>query len=174
MHLALAHGHAQCIAELSIAAHRAHDIRVFRMSKFPWDTIETFPHPNTGALLPEWAVSTVGTTKVEMSMNDARIWRELPREQWLAVMLSNRNNAKTDRTGGMQRILTVLFGFGKPADPAGNLMLVRVHFDIIRMASNLRGPDSEHFKQAMILIEQTFKELGIKPDSNFYDEVHRN
>jgi hypothetical protein len=109
-----------------------------------------------------------------MSMSDTRIWKELPREQWMPVMLANQNSAKMDCTRGLKRTLTVLFGFGKPNDPSGNLMMVRIHFDLMAMAQNLNGPDSQHFKQVMAMIGLTCKELGIKPDSNFYDQVRRN
>lgn len=56
-----------------------------------------FRHPETGAEMPEWAVSTVGTTRVELSMRDERIWQELPREDWLGVLASPVTNAKMDR-----------------------------------------------------------------------------
>jgi hypothetical protein len=147
----------------------------FLHMEFPWDSVDEFPHPGTGEPMPAWAVSVVGSTKVEMSMSDERIRKEHAREEWLAVMLSNRNAAKISRVAdGTGRTVTVLFGFGSPNDPMGNLMLFRVHFNLVALAENTQGPEMEHFKRALIMLVETYKELGIKLDSNFHDQVRLN
>ena len=144
------------------------------MKNFPWDKITNIQHPKTGETLVEWAVSTVGTTKVEVSMSDEIIWRVISREQWLQVMLSNRNTAKMDKKGRLNGTLTILFGCGRPNDPLGNLILLRLHFDMLAMAKNMKGPDAEHFKRAMILVGETFKGLGLKPDPDFAKRMGGN
>ena len=148
-------------------------IRLFM--NIPWDRIEEFSHPETGELRPEWAVSTVGSTTFEMSMRDERICKEVPREEWLPVMLSNRTHARIFRVGqDTRRTVTVIFGFGSPNDPIGNLMLVRVHFDTRIMAENPHGPDAEHFAKAVAMISHHYLHLGLKNDPDFYEKARRN
>ena len=143
--------------------------------EFPWDTFETFPHPETGELLPEWAVSTVGGTTIEMSVNDRRIWRVLPREQWLVVLLAKRNQGKIDRAEqGTQRIITVLFGFGSPDDPIGNLMFVRLRFDLLALVKDPNGPAAQHLAKAMACIAKAWIDLGLKMDPDFYERTRLN
>ena len=141
------------------------------MLDFQWDSFTTFPHPQTGEPLVEWAVSTVGTTKVEMSMSDAKIWEAIPRKQWLGVMLAANSNAKMDRSGG---VWTVLFGFGCPNDPAGNLMLVRVHSDFDTLKTKPESPDAQQFARATRAIILMFQKLGIALGSNFDDKTRSN
>lgn len=141
------------------------------MLNLPWDTIQMFRHPETGLEMPEWAVSTVGTTSVELSMCDERIWRELPKDEWLGVMAAPVSNAKMNR---IQDAWVTLIGFGRPGDPAGNLMLVRVRSDLRTLTTNPRSPDAEHFARITKVLMMTLHALGIQPDQNMYDRMANN
>jgi hypothetical protein len=127
------------------------------MFNLQWDAVQMFRHPQTGAEMPEWAVSTVGTTTVELSMRDERIWRELPREEWLGVMASPVNNVKMNR---IDDAWVTLIGFGRPNDPAGNLMFVRVRSYLGILANSPRSPDAEHFARVTKLVMTTLQCTG--------------
>jgi len=87
-----------------------------------WDNPKFFTMPN-GTLAVQYALSDRGGVVVECSMHDATIRSMLPMAYWLPVFSATIDNAKIDRIGGK---LVVLFGFGKPNDPGGNLVLYRV------------------------------------------------
>ena len=141
------------------------------MLDLPWNIFRTFDNPATLEPLIEWAESTVGTTRIEVSMNDNRIWNELPREEWLGVCLAPMNNAKMDSS---PTALTFLFGLGAPSEPAGNLIYIRIHADFAFIAQNKSNPAAQHFgrgiKSAMLLMKQ----LSIEPDSNMRDYFRSN
>lgn len=139
------------------------------MLDLQWDSFSTSKHPP--GELPEWAVSTVGSTKVELSMRDERIWRELPREQWLGVMLAPQNNVKMGRIHGAW---VTLFGFGRPNDPAGNLMFIRVRSDLETLTTQPGSPDAQQFARATKAIFMTMQGLGISPDSSMLDYMRGN
>lgn len=130
-----------------------------------------FRHPETGLEMPEWAVSTVGTTSVELSMRDERIWRELPREEWLGVMAAPVSNAKMSR---IQDSWVTLIGFGQPNDPAGNLMFVRVRSDVRTLTATPRSPAAEHFARITKTLMTTLHALGIQLDQSMYDQIEKN
>jgi len=87
-----------------------------------WDKQEFFTMPN-GATAFRYAVSDRGGIVVEFSMHDPTIRSMLPLVFWLPVFNAAIDNARIERIGGK---LVVLFGFGKPTEPCGNLVLFRI------------------------------------------------
>lgn len=59
-----------------------------------------------------------------------------------------------------------VIGFGRPSDPAGNLMFVRVRSDHQTLTSSPRSPDAEHFARITKALVMTLDALGIRLDQS--------
>lgn len=141
------------------------------MLPLDWQTYEVFHNPATGEPLIRWAVSTSGYTTVEMSMCDERIKAELPQEDWMPVYLLTRNNLRTFARDGAA---VLLYGFGSPNDPAGNLMFVRVRTDIRAFTADAASADAQHLKRVVGSITAMMRGMGISMDNDMYDLLRRN
>jgi|HubBroStandDraft_5_1064220.scaffolds.fasta_scaffold666673_1 hypothetical protein len=86
-----------------------------------WDKFETFNAGGHTAI--RYAFSEKDGVSLEMSLHDPTIQSMFPQSHWFPIYSAPTSNAKIDRIDGK---LVVLMGFGKPNDPLGNLMLMRV------------------------------------------------
>lgn len=87
-----------------------------------WDKQETFTAPN-GKIGIRYAISDHDGVAYEFSMHDPTIQSMFPRDLWFPVHSAPASCARINRIDGK---LVVLCGFGKPNDPMGNLVLMRV------------------------------------------------
>jgi hypothetical protein len=127
-----------------------------------WDKQETFIARN-GRVGIRYASSDHDGVIVEFSMHDPTIQEMLPKNHWLPVFTAPSTNAKIDRIDGR---LVVLCGFGKPNDPMGNLLLMRL--------SSRPGFSPERMSKAIVLTLVTLAGFGIRPDKNMMDAVRGN
>jgi hypothetical protein len=131
------------------------------MAPNEWDVCETFSVNGNEAV--RHAISDRDGVIYEFSMHDPTIQSMVPQSQWLAAMSAPVTNAKIDR---IERGFTVLIGMGKPADPLGNLLFIRVKtnpgFAAHRLAKMI----------AMVLV--ILDRFGIRPDKQMIDKIRGN
>jgi hypothetical protein len=92
------------------------------MTLVKWDKVETFTTA-AGTTAIQYAVRESEGVTEEFSLHDPTIQKLLPSSFWLPVYSYPLNNFRFDIVGGWW---VALFGFGKPEDPMGKLMLARV------------------------------------------------
>ena len=127
-----------------------------------WDKQEMFTAPN-GAFGVRYATSDRDGVTCEFSMHDPTIQSMLPIAYWLPVHSAPINNAKIDRIDGR---LVVLCGFGKPNDPMGNLVLMRV--------ASRPGFSLVQMERVFSMIFLTLAELGIRFDKSMENQIRGN
>ncbi len=124
-----------------------------------WDKAETFEAAN-GEVCMRYAISDRDGVCYEFSMHDPTIQSMYPASHWMPVFSAPINSAKIDRIEGR---LVVLCGFGKPNDPTGNLVLMRV--------SSRPGFSPERMALIVSMILVTLMGFGIRPDKRMEDLI---
>ena len=116
-------------------------------------------------------IITQGYTQVEVCMEDARIQQELELDYWRPVFLQPANNARIDYMGDR---LVILFGFGRPTDPVGNLMLIRLKTDFGKFLEDPCSKDAAFLLAQVENIMLAFQQLGIKLENDIMKSLKRN
>lgn len=127
-----------------------------------WDKVTMF-NAKTGQQGIRWASSEREGVHCEFSMHDETIQALLPANYWLPVLSATVNNAKIDRIDGR---LVALFGLGKPSDPMGNLVLVRL--------ATRPGHNISRLNDCILHILAMLQKFGIKPDKRMEDTIRGN
>lgn len=132
------------------------------MTPIQWDKQETFTAPN-GKIGMRYAISDHDGITYEFSMHDPTIQSMFPVAHWFPVHSAPASCAKIDRIEGK---LVVLCGFGKPNDPMGNLLLMRV--------ASRPGYSRSKMAQIIATILITLAGFGIQFDKAKIDAFSEN
>lgn len=115
-----------------------------------WDKCETFS-ASDGTPGIRYAISDRDGVTYEFSMHDPTIKSMVSRDRWLPVHSSPTNCANINQIDGK---LIVLCGFGKPNEPVGNLLMMRV--------GSRPGFSQDRMTQIISLILFTLAGFGIQ------------
>ena len=129
------------------------------MKPIQWDKQETFTAPN-GQVGMRYAISDHDGVTYEFSMHDPTIQALLPKSVWFPVYSAPTNCANIKRIDGK---LVVLCGFGKPNDPMGNLVFMRV--------SSRAGYLPSRMTQITDMIMVTLTGFGIQFAKTTFDDL---
>lgn len=132
------------------------------MLMIQWDKQDLFAAPD-GTPRIRYAISNREGVCCEMSMHDPTIQSLLAPAYWLPVFTALQESAKINRVDGR---LVVLLGFGKPRDPIGNLIMMRV--------SSQPGFSPERMALVINLILMTLMHFGIRLDKNMENTIRGN